>query len=162
MNHNPQQQRRGEPGGHRQPGGRPGGGGGNDRDEANRRRVDEIKSRIEALTRLAAYPARQLVDDAKTLASVSRDKDLKTAQIRKIYGTVKDLELTMRTKGFQYDKIVFLLPKLAYAANKKREVDNLRDVLSACIERIQDDGHGQQDFERFVNFFEAVLAYHRG
>lgn len=151
-NGNPQQQQ--------QRGGRHGGGG--DRDEENKRKVAQIKKGIDGLARLSAYPARQLVDDARTLATVSKDKDLKTAQIRKIYGTVKELELTMRSKGFQYDRIVFLLPKLAYAANKKREVDNLRDVLSACIDKIQNDENGPDDFERFVNFFEAVLAYHRG
>lgn len=122
--------------------------------------IERITQRIDALPDLAAYQARDLVKDAKEVAAASRD--LKTAQIRKIYGTVKNLELEFQSGTFQHDKVFFLLPKLAYAANKKREVGNLRDVLSACLHKIREDESGKEDFQRFVNFFEAILAYHRG
>jgi CRISPR-associated protein Csm2 len=129
--------------------------------EENKQKVAEIKKRIEALAYLSAYGARQLVKDAETLANISKHRELKTAQIRKIYGTVKNLELDFRSGKFQSDKVFFLLPKLAYAANKKGEVRDLQEVLSACINKIREGADGAQDFQRFVNFFEAILAYHR-
>jgi len=128
--------------------------------DQNKEKVKAIVNRIEKLASLSDYGARDLVSDARTLAHLSRD--LKTAQIRKIYGTVKKLELEVRSGDFNHDKVIFLLPKLAYAANKKGEVRNLQEVLSTCINKVRDGENGKADFRRFVNFFEAILAYHRG
>ena len=119
-----------------------------------------IRQRIENLSQgLAGYPAKQLVEDAEQLAQQLKRAELKSAQIRKIYGTVKDLEMRFRTeKKIEEDDVVLLRPKRAYAANKKGEVRPLQEVLDACIKKIND----YKDFERFVDFFEAILAYHTG
>jgi CRISPR type III-A-associated protein Csm2 len=123
------------------------------------RAYERIKRRIAGLDSLSKYGAKDLVDDAKNLAGDMRE--LKTAQTRKIYGTVKSLEMDFRTQQFDRDKVVLLLPKLAYAANKKREVKPLQEVLEECISKIREGDNGKADFSRFVAFFEAILAYHR-
>ena len=120
---------------------------------------DEIKRRIAGLDSLSKYGAKELVEDAKNLAKDMRE--LKTAQTRKIYGTVKSLEMDFRTGEFDRDRVFLLLPKLAYAANKKREVRPLQEVLEECIFKIREGREGKEDFSRFVAFFEAILAYHR-
>ena len=102
------------------------------------------------------YDAKHLVTDAEALAKELRG-DLKSAQIRKIYGTVKGLEMKFKNpQMFNPDDVTMLRPKLAYAANKKPEVRPLQRVLDACIQKIKT----ADDFKRFVNFFEAILAYH--
>ncbi len=120
---------------------------------------EKIKQRIEGLPSLSSYGAKDLVRDAKRLAGYIGN--LKTAQIRKIYGTVKGLEMDFRGAGaINLDRLILLRPKLAYAANKNRDVWPLQQVLDACIEKIREGDEGRKDFERFVNFFEAILAYH--
>lgn len=122
------------------------------------RESEKIKERIERLADLSSYAARDLVRDAKRLANIIGN--LKTAQIRKIYGTVKGMEMEFRGGAFNLDRLILLRPKLAYAANKNREVYPLQQVLDACIDKIREGDAGRRDFERFVNFFEAILAYH--
>lgn len=119
--------------------------------------ADQIKQSIGTLQNLKEYGGERMVKDAERLATDLR-RDLKTAQIRRIYGEVKRMEMDFKKDGFNRDRLVLLKPKLAYAANKKREVTPLKDVLTTCIDRT----HDEIDFGRFVNFFEAILAYHRG
>lgn len=120
---------------------------------------EQIKKRINTLADLSSYGAKDLVRDAEKLAKSIGD--LKTAQVRKIYGTVKGMEMDFKGGTFNLDRVILLRPKLAYAANKKREVSPLQEVLDACIGKIREGDEGRKDFERFVNFFEAILAYHR-
>jgi CRISPR-associated protein Csm2 len=128
------------------------------RDDRSSNTAQKIEQKIHALPEgLASYPAKDLVADAEALASELRG-ELKSAQIRKIYGEVKSLEMEFQNAGeIDSDKIILLRPKLAYAANKKSEVRPLQQVLDACIRKVETP----KDFTRFIDFFEAILAYHR-
>jgi CRISPR-associated protein Csm2 len=152
------------PNDHRRQQGNPGGqdqrnrGSGDHSRSQGKDQDEQIKTIVEAINKkdsLAFYPAKDLVEHAEKVAAMIRD--LKTAQIRKIYGEVKRLELDFQGEGgFNQDKVIFLRPKLAYAANKQGSVIPLKEVLNACIVKITN----KEDFARFVTFFEAILAYH--
>lgn len=128
------------------------------RDDRSSGAAQRIEQKILALSEgLASYSAKDLVTDAESLALELRG-ELKSAQIRRIYGEVKSLEMDfLNAGGIDADRIILLRPKLAYAANKKAEVRPLQQVLDACIRKVET----QKDFSRFVDFFEAILAYHR-
>jgi len=126
------------------------------RPEGQVRPEDEIKRSIGSLRALKDYTGDRIVADAEKLAQVIRG-NLKNAQLRNIYGEVKRMEMDFRKTDFNRDRLVLLKPKLTYAANKKPEVRPIKEVLTVCIDRVQD----MEDFKKFVNFFEAVLAYHR-
>ena len=84
-------------------------------------------------------------------------RNLTTSQIRNIYGAVKKMQM----KGGKLDthKLLMLKPKLAYAARRHGGgVDTLKDILTQAIDLV---GNDQKKFNRFVDFFEAILAYHR-
>ena len=81
--------------------------------------------------------------------------DLKTSQIRKVYGAVKKIQMSSK---FQRNELVMLKPKLAYAAARNRAVEPLKDALVQAIDRVGED---PDRFKNFVDFFEAVLAYHK-
>lgn len=97
-----------------------------------------------------------LVQMAKKLGPRLHHGGLTTSQIRNIYGTVKQMEM----RGFDANEFVLLKPKLAYAAARANTqgARDLRDVLSWAVKEV-----GDQDtkFARFVDFFEAILAYHK-
>ena len=80
-------------------------------------------------------------------------RNLKTAQIRKVYGAVKKIQMS----EFNRNELIMLKPKLAYAAARKPEVEDLKDTLTKAINEVDND----EKFKNFVDFFEAILAYHR-
>ena len=83
-------------------------------------------------------------------------RNLTTSQIRNIYGAVKKMQM----KGeLDTHKLLMLKPKLAYAAKRHGGgVETLKDVLTQAINLV---GNDSEKFNRFVDFFEAILAYHR-
>lgn len=84
-------------------------------------------------------------------------RNLTTSQIRNIYGAVKKMQM----KGGELDthKLLMLKPKLAYAAKRHGGgVETLKDVLTQAIDLV---GSDSKKFNRFVDFFEAILAYHK-
>ena len=119
---------------------------------------DEITSHISERPSFEKYTGDTLVKDAEKLAGSI--KDLKTAQLRRIYGEVKRMEMDFKKdeSSFSRDRVVMLKPRLAYAASKKKEVIPLKNIFNKCIDKIQ----SREDFFQFVSFFEAILAYHSG
>lgn len=100
-----------------------------------------------------------LVKKAEQLGKQLVRERLTTSQIRNIYGAVKKMQM----KGGELDahKLLMLKPKLAYAAKRHKEVkgvDTLKDVLTQAIDLV---GSDSKKFNRFVDFFEAILAYHK-
>ncbi len=105
-------------------------------------------------------------------------RQLTTNQIRNVFGEVRQIEMSWPKHRGQmsskdqakadsaYRRVVLLRPKLAYQARKERGrgVEELKDVLDPCLEQIQ-KANGYEErriyFGRFVDFFEAILAYHK-
>ena len=81
-------------------------------------------------------------------------RNLKTSQIRKVYGAVKKIQMS---EEFNRNELIMLKPKLAYAAARKSEVEDLKDVLTQAINQVDN----ADKFKNFVDFFEAILAYHK-
>ena len=99
-----------------------------------------------------------LVKEAEQLGK-QLARNLTTSQIRNIYGAVKKMQM----KGeFDTHKLAMLKPKLAYAAKRherqSRGINTLKDVLTQAIDHVENDS---KKFNRFVDFFEAILAYHK-
>ena len=82
-------------------------------------------------------------------------RNLKTSQIRKVYGAVKKIQMS---DEFHRNDLVMLKPKLAYAAARNNAVIDLKDALTQAIDQV---GNDPKKFKNFVDFFEAILAYHR-
>ena len=61
---------------------------------------------------------------------------------------------------------MLLKPKLAYQASRDRgnAGSDLREALEPCLDEVskgKDYEAKRERFLRFVDFFEAILAYHR-
>lgn len=97
-------------------------------------------------------------------------RQLTTSQIRNIFGEVRRIEMNWRADQptddeTAYRQVVLLQPKLAYQAKRERGrgVEELQGVLSPCIDVIRKARKDERRlyFQRFVDFFEAILAYHK-
>jgi CRISPR-associated protein Csm2 len=50
-----------------------------------------------------------------------------------------------------------LKPLLAYAVGRNKQLRNLVDVLNVAIDKVKD----YDDFKKFVEFFQTIVAYHK-
>ena len=116
---------------------------------------------------LSKYKLRELVNDTEKFGSALAAYQLKTTQLRKFLDAVNRLkakqdatqhqQLTQNTK----DELQVLRYQLAYAArplnNKPSPVKPLKKVLEKAIEEVKTG----EDFQRFVQLIESIVAYHK-
>ncbi|MGQ9626382.1 MAG: type III-A CRISPR-associated protein Csm2 [Anaerolineae bacterium] len=105
----------------------------------------------------------RLIERAKEAGQALKDAGLSMAQIRGIFGTVRRIEMRWtekapkETQELAMRQLLLLQPKLEYQAKRQPAVDGLKNVLIPAIQQIQGD---RERFTRFIEFFEAILAYH--
>lgn len=116
--------------------------------------VEEIK---EDLSKILEGDSEKLVTRSKQLGELlGKDKKrggegMTTSQIRNIFSEVKKMQ------NYNKYELDLLRPKLAYTAGRHHEVRYLQEVLDEAIKEVD----GDEKFERFKDFFEAIVAYHR-
>ena len=93
-------------------------------------------------------------------------RQVTTNQIRNIFGTVRQIEMNWRAKPEDsYRQAVLLKPKIGYAAARERG-QGMKDLEAVLVPGLDAMMEGkieqrQERFMRFVQFFEAILAYHK-
>jgi CRISPR-associated protein Csm2 len=129
--------------------------------------------------------SRLLVEQAKAVGEYLKAQNLTTSQIRNVFGTVRSIESTWRiaslasvgaaeanptrTRTRALHELNLLKPRMAYAASRNGVVRNLEQVLTPAINAVlaepSDSRDGEDEalrrFGNFLDFFEAILAYHR-
>lgn len=149
--------------------------------EENQQKTEQdLCRRIQSLQGLKEYPIRKLVEDAEGFGPYLKRQRLETNQIRKFLDAINRVKTTLsqidtnktqqeentdepkklaEQAKFDYVEadIVLLKPKLAYAAARQSSARPLSDVMSVAIDKV----HSVQDFERLVQFIEAIIAYHK-
>lgn len=108
-----------------------------------------------------------LVDRAKELGKELAAQRLTTSQIRNIFGEVRRIQMNWPASqpgaNEPFRHVVLLQPKLAYQAKRAEVVERLRKELDPCIDEIRKAPKEKRRlyFQHFVDFFEAILAYHK-
>ncbi len=111
--------------------------------------------------------AEELVNYAEEVGRHLVQRQLKTAQVRKFFAEVRRLgdeaRVARRPGDFDriYRRLTLLRPKLAYQARRQPAVWDLRQILDPAIRLVTEDRSDPQRLARFVEFFEAILAYHK-
>lgn len=113
----------------------------------------------------AVLSAEKTVEWAQRLAKALKAADLKSSQLRNIFGQVRQIEMSwpLNDEKTEYAgqanrDLILLKPKLAYQAGRVPAVAPLAEVLTTGIDLVEGN---RTYFQRFVDFFEAVLAYHK-
>ena len=129
-------------------------------------RLAENAPCAEIITSESPQAAEELVKWSERLGRFLAGAELTTSQIRKVFGEVRRLWMEAQ-KGWtdaMTRKVHLLIPKLEYAARKEIAVKALRAVLVPAIRKVleaQTPEELRKRFGRFVDFFEAILAYHQ-
>jgi len=132
--------------------------------------LDDVKKII------AVDNAKLLVEQAEAIGKQAAEARLTTNQIRNVYGPVRQIELTWpvldersseqdrQLASKAYREVILLKPKLGYLAARDPKLATLERLFSAAIDEIgnsTEDRERRIRFKRFVEFFEAILAYHK-
>jgi CRISPR-associated protein Csm2 len=119
-----------------------------------------VKGDPEALVTLADRVGRWL----------AKEDRLTTNQIRNVFGTVRQIQMRWPTNASQaYREAVLLRPKMAYYAEREKKtkersegMETLQRTLEPALKQLNDNGQPSLErFNRFVDLFEAIVAYHK-
>lgn len=114
--------------------------------------------------------AELLVRRADEIGRSLKDNSLTTSQIRALFGEVRQIQgqwnIDVENRQKALRRLHLLKPKMAYRARKERgrAVQELVDVLNPALDAVlaeKDTSKQDECFGRFVEFFEAILAYHK-
>ncbi len=125
---------------------------------------------------LKFYSIRQLIKDSEEFGYHLKKSGLKTNQIRKFLDSVNRLkvEISIKVKEIEtesdailleeldkskkiYTQVVLLKQKIDYAAAREKAVKPFQEVINAAIDQVYDT----DDFERFFQLIESIIAYHK-
>jgi len=146
-------------------------------DKTDSDKTDIVKQIVKTITELKGdlkyYPIRTLVKEAEEFGKYIKGRGLKTNQIRKFLDTVNRLkvEIKVQIKNKTIDsggiiltdlptidaELVLLKQKLAYASARQDAIKPLKEVMDAAIDKVKDS----EDFERFFQLIESIIAYHK-
>jgi CRISPR-associated protein Csm2 len=144
-------------------------------DKIDSDKTDIVKQIVKTLTELKGdlkyYPIRTLVKEAEEFGKHIKGRGLKTNQIRKFLDTVNRLKVEIKVQIKTIDsggiiltdlpkidaELVLLKQKLAYASARQDAIKPLKEVMDAAIDKVKDS----DDFERFFQLIESIIAYHK-
>jgi len=110
---------------------------------------------------------KDLVEFAKAKAEMWK-KDLKRSQIRNIFTEAREIEAEWENDQIHSMRRLNLLKaKLAYQQARHDKSEGLRGLVDTLTKAIEEVGRAPDNertdrFYRFMELFEAILAYHRG
>jgi CRISPR-associated protein Csm2 len=112
--------------------------------------------------------AETLVNTAQRFGRELKDDGLTTNQIRNIFGEVRQIEADWQGPDSENAKssmrrLLLLKPRMAYQRARERKTESLMTLLTEAIDLVAKATEPQQQYDRFrhfVEFFEAILAYH--
>lgn len=105
---------------------------------------------------------KELVEFSQKIARSLVDNRLTTNQIRNLFGEVRQIEaLWRRDPTTALRRLVLLKPKMYYQVKRTPAVRGLQEVLDPAISEVEKAENKDQAFQRFMDLFEAILAYHK-
>lgn len=124
---------------------------------------------IEAIIRNG--DAKTLVESARRVGEALAARGLSSGQIRGVFGSVRRIEMrwphdaTQEVEDREIKELLLLKPRLAYqvgrarqgSAGQSKSIADLEPVLRRGIDLVSDRTH----FGHFVEYLEAILAYHK-
>ncbi|GAV22389.1 type III-A CRISPR-associated protein Csm2 [Carboxydothermus pertinax] len=118
--------------------------------------IIEVKENItKILSKEIDRDGKILIENAMKLGEYLKDKGMTTSQIRNLYNEAKAIDYNKENGPYN---VSLLRAKFAYNAGKyKDKVKGFQIIADKALANVD----SADKFERFLDFFEAVVAYHR-
>lgn len=139
--------------------------GKNNKKQDNKKRIDEIIKEIKKVSSFSEIKPKDYADIggyADIIAKELKEK-LNTNQLRKFFGAVRDIEKKKEWSDIE-PELYLLKPKFAVSVGRKLIPKEFFDVMNVCLNKIdigETDDEKKENFNTFVKFFEAIVAYHK-
>jgi CRISPR type III-A-associated protein Csm2 len=131
-------------------------------------RNEEVLKRVEKLIDQEDPDPEEMVEIGKRIGELLAGAGLSSTQVYRFFGVLRRIEMKERPriKEKELDRqskreLSLLKPRLAWQAARpglREGFGPLRDIFTKCIDVIGDD---RRKFLNFMDFAEAILAYHR-
>jgi len=129
--------------------------------------INDVKNKINACQTLSEIPAKDFLDAetgfAHIVAKESVRQNLNTTQLRKFFAALKKME--QKTTWEEIETEFYLLkPRMAVAVGRKNLPKQFYEVVLAAmskVDNVEDNKTKMKNFDIFVKFFEAIVAYHK-
>ncbi len=127
--------------------------------------VKDVIEEIRRLNRMAELDPAKFAEEGGYADTLAREfgRDLKATQLRKVFGSLKQVDLRLKTEAPQNPlaraEINRLIPELAYAFGRNLVPREFYELMKMCLSQTKLQSVG--DFQRLMEFLTAVLAYHK-
>ncbi|MGD2084962.1 MAG: type III-A CRISPR-associated protein Csm2 [Candidatus Aminicenantes bacterium] len=107
-----------------------------------------------------------LVTKAEEFGKRLKERNVKRSQFRRVFTHIKKIQANVESKkldktanipGEILKEILLLKPKMAYTAGRHKSITDFYDVVVKFVNGMKT----VTEFNRFYDFVEATLAYHR-
>ena len=127
--------------------------------------INEIINKINKLEKLADMSVKDFADEGGYADIVAKNsKKLNTNQLRKFFGAVRLME---QKDNLTWDAVepdfYILKPRLAVSVGRGNITRDFYNLMMATMRKVDigNDEDKLNGFKNFVNFFEAIVAYHK-
>ena len=127
--------------------------------------INDVKNKINACGTLSEIPVKDFLDAETGYAHivVKNSKNLNTTQLRKFFAALKKME--QKTTWVEIETEFYLLkPRMAVSVGRKNLPKTFYEVIlvaMAKVDNVEDDDVKLKNFDIFVKFFEAIVAYQK-
>ena len=128
--------------------------------EYGRQLEDLSKLDAENLVEISRKIGQFLIQGSYLSGKGKKRMNLKVNQLRRFLTAARRVESDLKRKKFKEikDNIIFLRPKLAYAAGREEQAIPLHNVLDPAI---QSGAESRENFLKLLRLIEGIIAYHR-
>ncbi|MEN6298873.1 MAG: type III-A CRISPR-associated protein Csm2 [Anaerolineaceae bacterium] len=115
-----------------------------------------------------------LVNYADKVGENLKNLDLKTNQIRNVFGSVRQIQMKWDSDPDQsFREAVLLIPKLGYYAQRQKSskgsksqgMETFQNIFTPALKQLLEPGIDNNKkktrFQNIADFMEAVVAYHK-
>jgi CRISPR-associated protein Csm2 len=127
--------------------------------------INSVTNTIKSCKTLSEIPDKDFLDFETGHAYIvaKESKNLKTTQLRKFFGALKKMEQKDTWAEIETD-FYLLKPRMAVASGRGNVPKPFLNVVMAAmskVDNVESDEEKMVNFDKFVKFFEAIVAYHK-
>ena len=127
--------------------------------------INDVKNKINSCKTLSEIDVKDFLDAETGYAHIvaKNSKKLNTTQLRKFFAALKKMEQKENWDEIETE-FYLLKPRMAVSVGRKNLPKQFYDVILTAmskVDNVESDDLKMKNFDIFVKFFEAIVAYHK-